>query len=123
MTGQGYSYEGLTLGTSALKLLKRWSIYVINSTDDTKLPCYTLSPTQHNSSFKNLPPQLQVTTDYVIIIIRFILVIIETQAEAAKGNENFPYNNSSGEKLIVDQFFCNCHNTRARIGRVCQQTG
>ena len=58
----------------------------------------------------------------IIIITRFILVIIETQAEAAEENEDFPFNNSSGKKLIVDQLFCMCHNTRARNGRVCQHT-
>ena len=58
----------------------------------------------------------------IIVITRFILVIIETQAEAAEENEDFPFNNSSGKKLIVDQLFCMCHNTRARNGRVCQHT-
>ena len=28
---------------------------VINSVDKTKLPCYTSSPTQHHSLFRNLP--------------------------------------------------------------------
>ena len=68
-----------------------------------KLPCYTLPPTQQYSSFRNAPPKLQVTTHYIIIITRFILVIKETQVEAAEGNEDFPFNNSSGEKLIVAQ--------------------
>ena len=38
--------------------LLRWSIYTINSVDNTKLPCYTLPPTQHHSFFRNLPPFL-----------------------------------------------------------------
>ena len=29
----------------------RWPIYDINSVDNTKLPCYTLPPTQHHSFF------------------------------------------------------------------------
>ena len=91
--------------------------------ETVKLPCYTLPPTQQYSSFRNSPPKLQVTTHYIIIITRFILVIKETQVEAAEGNEDFPFNNSSGEKLIVARLFCMCHNTRACIGRVCQQTG
>ena len=62
-------------------------------------------------------------TDYIIIITRVILVVIATQVEAAGENEDFPFNNSSGEKLIVDQLFCMYHNTRARLGRVSQQTG
>ena len=33
----------------------RWPIYDINSVDNTKLPCYTLTPTQHHSFFRNLP--------------------------------------------------------------------
>ena len=33
----------------------RWSIYVIGSVDNTKLPCYTLPPTQHHSFLRNLP--------------------------------------------------------------------
>ena len=69
-----------------------------------KLPRYTLPRTQQYSSFRNLPPLLQVTTHYIIIITRFILVIKETQVEAAEGiQEFFPFNNSSGEKLIVAQ--------------------
>ena len=43
------------LETSALKLFMV-TIYVINSVADTKLPCYTLPPTQHHSFFRNLPP-------------------------------------------------------------------
>ena len=31
-------------------------IYVINSVDNTKFPCYTLPPMQHHSFFRNLPP-------------------------------------------------------------------
>ena len=124
MIGHVCSDEGLTLKTSALKLFKRWSIYVISSAYDTLLPCYTLPLTQHHSSYRNLPHQLQVITSYVVIIItRFILVITATQVEAAEGNEDFPFNNSSGEKLIVDQLFCMYHDTRARLGRVSQQTG
>ena len=123
MTGHVCSDEGRTLETSALKLFKRWSIYFISLAYDTKLPCYTLPLTQHHSSYRNLPHLLQVITSYVIIITRFILVITATQVEAAEGNEDFPFNNSSGEKLIVDQLFVMCHNTRARLGRVSQQTG
>ena len=32
--------------------------YVINSVDNTKLPCYTLPPTKQHSFFRNLPPLL-----------------------------------------------------------------
>ena len=38
----------------------RWPIYVFNSVDSTKLPCYTLPPTQHHSFFRNLPPSIDV---------------------------------------------------------------
>ena len=41
--------------TSAFKLL-RWLVYIINSVDNTKLPCYTLPLTQHHSFLRNLPP-------------------------------------------------------------------
>ena len=34
----------------------RGPIYVINWVDNSKLPCYTLPPTQHHSFFSNLPP-------------------------------------------------------------------
>ena len=34
----------------------RGPVYVINSVDKTKLPCYTLSPMQHHSCFRNLSP-------------------------------------------------------------------
>ena len=32
-----------------------WPIYVINSVENTELPCYTFQPTQHHSSLRNLP--------------------------------------------------------------------
>ena len=32
----------------------RWPIYVINSVDNTKLPCYTLPPTRHHIFLGNL---------------------------------------------------------------------
>ena len=41
--------------TSAFKLL-RWPVYIINSVDNTKLPCYTLPLMQHHSFLRNLPP-------------------------------------------------------------------
>ena len=47
------SDEGLTL--KDLKLLPR-PVYIINSVDNTKLPCYTLPLTQHHSFLRNLPP-------------------------------------------------------------------
>ena len=50
-----HSEEGLMLKTSTMKLLTV-AIYVINSVVNTKLPCYTLPPTQHHSFFRNLPP-------------------------------------------------------------------
>ena len=34
----------------------RWTIYVINLVENTKLPCYTLPPTQHHCFFRNVPP-------------------------------------------------------------------
>ena len=34
----------------------RWTIYVINLVENTKLPCYTLPPKQHHCFFRNLPP-------------------------------------------------------------------
>ena len=33
----------------------RWPIYVINSVDNTELPCYTLLPTQHHRFFRTNP--------------------------------------------------------------------
>ena len=38
--------------TSALKLFTVANFYVINSGDNTLLPCYTIHPTQHNSLYK-----------------------------------------------------------------------
>ena len=43
------------LQMSALKLVTV-AIYVINSVNNTNLPCYTLSMMQHHSFFRNLPP-------------------------------------------------------------------
>ena len=34
----------------------RWPSYVINWVDNSKLPCYTIPPTQHHSLFRSLPP-------------------------------------------------------------------
>ena len=34
----------------------RWPVYVINSVDKSKLPCYILPPTRYHSFFRNLPP-------------------------------------------------------------------
>ena len=46
----------ITKHTHTNKKSSRWPIYVINSVDNTKLPSYTLLPTQHHSFFRNLPP-------------------------------------------------------------------
>ena len=43
------------LQTSAFNFLQ-WPIYIINSANNTKLHCYTLSLMQHHSFFRNLPP-------------------------------------------------------------------
>ena len=51
-----FYYEGLTLKILAFKLFTMANIYVINSDDNTKLPCYTLPLMQHQSLFGNLPP-------------------------------------------------------------------
>ena len=48
--------EGLTFSKSQLLNSLRWPIYVINSFDNTKLPCYTPPPTQHHSFLRNVPP-------------------------------------------------------------------
>ena len=48
------SDEGLTL--KDLKLLP-WPVYIINSVDNTKLPCYTLPPKQHTVSLETYPLQ------------------------------------------------------------------
>ena len=34
----------------------QWPIYIINSVNNTKLPCYTLPLMQHQNFFRNLPP-------------------------------------------------------------------
>ena len=49
------SDEGLTLAKRQLWNSLRWPTYVINSVDNTKIPCYTLPPTQQHRFFKNLP--------------------------------------------------------------------
>ena len=41
--------EGLTLETSAFRIPVRWSIYIINSVDNTKYLYKTPPPTQHHS--------------------------------------------------------------------------
>ena len=61
-----HSDEGLFLETPAYKLFtvanlnsSQWPIYIFNSVVKTKLPCYTLSLTQHHSFF-SFPDYLQV---------------------------------------------------------------
>ena len=49
------SDKGLTLAKRQLCNSLRWPTYVINSVDNTKIPCYTLPPTQRHRFFKNLP--------------------------------------------------------------------
>ena len=49
------SDEGPTLGTSDFRIPVRWSSYIINSVDKTKLLCITPPPTQHHSFFRNYP--------------------------------------------------------------------
>ena len=49
-TTNNSSGEVLTLEPS------QWPVYVINSVDKSKLPCYILPPTQYHSFFRNLPP-------------------------------------------------------------------
>ena len=43
-----------SLSKTQLLNSSRWPIYVINSVDNTKLPWYTLAPTQHHSFFIHL---------------------------------------------------------------------
>ena len=38
------------------KIMSVRSIFIINSVNSTKLPCYTLPLMQHHSFFRNLPP-------------------------------------------------------------------
>ena len=77
------SCEGLTLETSASKLFMV-VIYVINSADKTKLPCYTLPPSQHHSflrtsplirvcSFPGLEPRLRLNRDNDLMFVIPIL--------------------------------------------------
>ena len=47
--------KGLCLKCQLFNSL-RWPLYLINSVDNTKLPCYTLPPTQHHSFCRKLPP-------------------------------------------------------------------
>ena len=47
------SDEGLTLETSAFGIPVRWSIYIINSLDKTKLLYTTPPPMQHHSFLRN----------------------------------------------------------------------
>ena len=48
---------------------------IINLVDNTKLSCYTLSPTQHQSFFRNLPPLYNIVLfcNYVLILSRWII--------------------------------------------------
>ena len=52
-----HSEKGLTVALKHQLLNSLWwPIHVINTDDNTKLPCYTLPPTQHHNFFRNLPP-------------------------------------------------------------------
>ena len=51
-----FSDEGLLHSKCQLFNSTQWPIYIINSVNNTKLPCYTLPLMQHHSFFRNLPP-------------------------------------------------------------------
>ena len=51
-----FSDEGLLHLKCQLLNSTQWPIYIINSVNNTKLPCYTLTLMQHHSFFRNLPP-------------------------------------------------------------------
>ena len=57
MASLASSDERLTLKTSALKLFTVVSLR-FQLVDNTKLPCYTFPPTQHDSYFRHFPPLL-----------------------------------------------------------------
>ena len=49
-----FSDEGLLHSKCQLFNSTQWPIYIINSVNNTKLPCYTLPLMQHHSFFRNL---------------------------------------------------------------------
>ena len=57
-TVKGFKAEVLSVSPSSDRMTGsfRWPIYIINSNDNSKLPCYTLPPTQHHSFFRNSHP-------------------------------------------------------------------
>ena len=61
------SDEGLKLETSAFELFTV-AIYIINSVDNTKLPCYALPPTQHKVSLDLTPLFLDVKKICILYI-------------------------------------------------------
>ena len=50
-----FSDEGLLHSKCQLFNSTQWPIYIINSVNNTKLPCYTLPLMQHHSFSRNLP--------------------------------------------------------------------
>ena len=50
-----FSDEGLLHSKCQLFNSIQWPIYIINSVNNTKLPCYALPLMQHHSFFRNLP--------------------------------------------------------------------
>ena len=75
------SVETLTKERSKRQLLIMnslwWPFYFIDSVDNTKLPFYTLSPTQHHSFFRNVTPLSVETGSF------------ETQAPSNNSARNF----------------------------------
>ena len=62
-----FSDEGLLHSKCQLFNSIQWPIYIINSVNNIKLPCYTLPLMQHHSFFRNLPrlPAQQSSTQHV----------------------------------------------------------
>ena len=56
-----------------------WSFYFINTVDNTKLPFYTLSPTQHHSFFRNVTP---LSVDWLLRLTQVTILLYLTNREA-----------------------------------------
>ena len=73
VTGKGcivFVAFALTKGRERLKRQLwnslRWPIYVANWVRNTKIPCYTLPPTEHHCCFRNLPPYKSVHLNFSV---------------------------------------------------------
>ena len=84
-----------------------WPIYIINSVDNTNLPCYTLLPKQHHSFFRNLPP-----LSSSVCISSWISSSVGSNTQLVSGRHRFK---SCWGQNFFRLLFCSCLNCSSPV--------